>query len=297
MLDNNQLDQIKRILSYNRLPIRPDDFSSKEKVRKAVLAEELEQELDFLRQLIESGHDFESSFRNRLQIRNTDQQNYIGFFEDSDTLTNRLYWDIASIIEKSKNPQEMLAILHPDLNSVFSIEIDETHVPLNAKDRQAFAENPPLAIHQKSLNTLNTFLLTHGDLAHYIVIDDMLVDVRQILSYSLKMQWKLYNELKGNYPKVFQALYKHNSSFVLLQDHFLHPGSHFKTPRDAIIYLEEELRLSGGNQYATNRAHVALANFSSFLDDITLQQRDRLLSETNLLRILESLKEGNCVEI
>ena len=157
-----QLDEAETLIDLNAIP---HDYSS---LKKHVLQLELNQEIQTLRNMLNNApQSFIETFKKRCVWRETNKEHAISFSEMPESITNKLYWNIAEYLFQPKTMESMLQIIAPGIKHHVSVSINEL-IPREQKPRE-YIKDPNLDVKKTaSLASLQN-PPTPEELSHYIL--------------------------------------------------------------------------------------------------------------------------------
>ena len=283
----------------------PHDYAT---LRDEVLKAELRQEINFLQELLEKNPDnFEQEFKLRCKLREVDVDAGISINKMPESITNRLYWDIAKAVFKPETMFDMLSIIAPGIQQHITINIPETKPAepgaLGMQKHLLKGIEPEIVV-SKNIQGLNN-PPDFEALLRYVFVDKSVLDTKDIAYLPLTAHESLKEKLETDYPKLLEALYTHNSALHTLSMDIQLFKEQGITPKDAIEQLIKGLLLGGtrmtSSGIASKSADTALKRFFNYFKalDKDLQANLRKLSDgqKSLGDIIDKyIEKGDCVE-
>lgn len=215
---------------------------------------------------------------------------------------NQLYSQLAQLLFEPKTLGELLMILLPEA-SVIDVDYVVTPKASSSVKRSSLRERTMITFEKKSLECL-TEELSLDLLAHLIVVDNTLLDLRAMVSFDFDRHVIFYNKLNEEYPKLARCLYQRNFALRALRNELLTVSGSGRPPGQIIQSFINELTLGGqkftGAVYARNEAMVAFTEFKSYLESLPEVTKIKLLKLNDtggtLSSVIGFLNGGNCVE-
>lgn len=302
MLDSALQKTIATLIAEKRAlmgikPQTPNDFAT---LRDYVLRLELVEELNFLTNILKNPNSFADEFKQRCAWRLQNPDKAISLLDMPNSITNRLYWDIADIVFKPNSMCDMLAIVLVNVHNYLDINLYNEFLP-NSKRVHAIKPDVRLLQNLFHLSTAPSI----EEFGNYVLDEDTLLDVRALQDYSLPNQAHLQEILKKRFPELAKKLYRHNASLKTLDDDIFIYMNKGLTAKTALNLLIQDFVLGGshitGSEYAGKIADAAYKRFFGFYnalsDESKLQLRDLKSNNKTLGSVIdEELELGLCVE-
>lgn len=278
----------------------PHDFAS---IKKAVLQNELKQEMVALKTMLLDCDTFEMQFKARCFKRETDKEFAISCHDMPQSPSNSLYWEIALLVFEPNTMKEMLNIIAPSIRHQLKVDID--YFSHNTALHGIQVMKPEVTLEQVNhLDALEKDKPILELFTHYVLSKACLFDIKNIAQFGLMQHGALQNQLTQSYPEFSTLLYQHNSTLQTLSKdiQIFNKGI---TPKTAIEQLIQAL-VSGGEQmtgkpYASDAATAAAESFSQFFNALPIKTQETLRElkgdGVSLGEIIDKeMTKGQCVE-
>lgn len=278
----------------------PHDFKS---LRERIYQLELKQEIEALRMMLLDANTFDEQFKKRCHWRATAIEHGISFSDMPESMTNQLYWHIATILFKPNQLKDMLQIVLPHIKVHLSVSLPES-LPIGVQLNEWKQRMDPVLITSNSLDALSE-PPTLESLTHYVQSGDMIFDVEDIAGFPLSCHVKVWNLLSKKYPELAKQVYNHNSALQTLASDIHLFNNQGITPKEVIEQFIQQLILSGtrvtGNYFASQAAEIALRRFFDYFNALLPETKKHLRELKGDNRSLgaiidEELEKGHCVE-
>ncbi|KTD77150.1 hypothetical protein [Legionella waltersii] len=287
--------------------IAPHDYAS---VKQRMLELELQGELEYLTKLLEEPEHFAEEFLKSCQDRAKDDTHSLGFHQEPLSATNSLYWQIAELCFAPSTMQEMLSILLPTVRYRVAIRLSDYVTKQEMRENR---HQPEIKL-EEGLASL-TQKPVHSELAHYVIAEGCLLDVRDVIHFPLGTHSLLRKSLLDGSPssanplvrldKLVQPLLEHNEFFRGLKydlDCYEHKGI---IPMRALEQLIQGLLLGSTHmtrsEYANATATLAVQRFIEYLEGLPEKvQQDLRKSKGDFYSLDDVIKrelvKDSCVE-
>ncbi len=273
----------------------PDNYKT---VQEAILLTELKQEIAKINLMLKDPENFEPQFLQQCEEREVDKAT-ISIHEYPQSLANKLYWDIASLVFKPKSMKEMLNIVAPGIKNQLTAKVEYER----KEATQSYQVHGSLQL-LPDLANLSEVEPKFETLSHYILQDNLIFDVKAVACLPLQIQVELQDQLENDYPDVANRLYDHNLSFTNLYQDIRTINSKGTTPKSAIEQLIKGLQSGGekmtGGKEASFKALNAVNRFMEYLNSLpndTQKTLKALTSQNGTLgEILNRFSKNECVE-
>lgn len=267
-------------------------------LKERVLAEELQREINFLKEAI-TQDDFETQFRERCRQRQLQNINTaLSFSVLPNGSCNTLYWEIGKIVAgEAATMVDMLALLLPNVQSGIVVE----------ESGQAPTRGAPITLHLVAktlgeIEELRSLPLDLNELGHMVIDGDCLLDVRSIEAFPFRYHEAYYQAITALNSNLATHLYSHNAELQNLKYILERP-----TPRQAITTLMHGLRQGGMRvgyslEAAGPEGYHARDNFQRYLDRLPVAMNAAVLSlkggiaSKTLGNVMNELALGGCVQ-
>ncbi len=203
---------------------------------------------------------FASKLKERCSKRSHRDIKYGSIRYFGNTPSNKLYWDLATIMFNPIRLYDMFAIMLPDIQ--YALVVEELADEKTDTPAELHLERQPL-YHIKT-ESPDFDLLTH-----YVMTEDTVFDLRQIENMSQKQILKLGDLLKVRYRNMHISLIE-QQSLRQLKANLSSYGS-ANTAREALQKLVNMLEYAAPSQTGRNcsdlagdQAFIGLAEFSDF---------------------------------
>ncbi|KTD77155.1 hypothetical protein [Legionella waltersii] len=299
------LQEASSLLKEERIP--PYDCAS---LKQRILELELQGEVEYLTKLLEAPEHFAKKFLKRCRDRAEDDTYSLGFHQEPLSVTNRLYWQIAKVCFAPSTMQEMLSILLPTVRHRVAITLSDYVTKQEMRENR---HQPEIKL-EEGLASL-TQKPVHSELAHYVIAEDCLLDLRDIIHFPLGTHSLLRKSLLDastssanplvSLDQLVQSLFVHNEFFRGLQEDLDYYDNNGITPKRAVEQLIQGLLVGGehmtGREYANATATLAVQRFIEYLEGLPEKvQQDLRESAGNTYSLDEVIKtqliKGTCVE-
>ncbi len=281
----------------------PHDYAS---LREFMLQQELKQECDALLTLLLDDHsDFEMKFKQRCKMRETDDLNTLSLKDIPESITNQLYWKIATTVFKPKTLLEMLDIVLPSLKNYVEIHLERpVNPPREFGQRKAEDILKPVIKTSTDRNSLSKLAPELAVLTHFVLTDRDIFHVGEIADYPLTLHVKSQDTLQQVHPNIAEKLYQHNPEFQVLEQDIITLNNKGTSPKTAIENLIRGLNFGGtqmtGSTYANQSAEEAVKQFLNYINALPESTRTNLraIRSGNLTigKIIdEEIAIGSCV--
>jgi hypothetical protein len=283
-MDTQLAEIIQQLLNEKAVLVEnmaiPSDYSS---VREAILLTELQQEIATLRKMLEDLPNFEELFLARCADREIDTKNSVSFHNLPESLTNKLYWDIATLVFQPKSMKEMLNIITPAVKNYLKPTVNYEQI----QSTQSYRVHASLE-KVTNLDTFDEKEPTIETLSQCILVDDLLFNIKEIALYPLDTQAELQTLLENDYPNLAKRLYEHNNGLATLYQDIITIRNKGTTPKTAIEQLIKGL-LAGGEkmtnkEFADIKALNAVNRFMDYFNLLpkTTQEELKALTADNM---------------
>ena len=286
------IKEAKAFLTKGSLTLH-DHHSLKNEVAK----QELQEEVTTLTTLMERSNWVEL-FTERCKARAVWNANTaLSFCNMPHGASNQLYSKITTLLFKPSTMGELLQRLLPE-----AVCVTHDLVWDGVKDRRPHTDHLSIRFKKQLLNTL-TQPPQLEDLANYILLDNLLLDARDLANFNFDLHQIYHQELIKTYPNLANHLYQQNSALRALRDDLLMVSDKGKTPDQVIRSFIIELKLGGssitGKTQANLSTQVAFTEFKAYLELLPTATKNELfaLSQGKILSTINHLNGGNCVEI
>lgn len=281
-------------------------------LQQAAILKELDDEIEKLLSVFSEQdatlESLKSSFQKLCTQRDKENQNTcMSYTALPEGVCNRLYLDIASIVFKPTQLDEIIPILMPDIKACLIVDISDFLSPKTASPLNTPEERVQMTLQNLPLTVLSTYPFQPSMFSNVITHDNVIIMLERIKKFPLTLHHKFYKLLTASYPEIGRKLYKHNDDLKQLLFDIGLIEKNGKTPNEVLTHFVNELIRSGsrytGNEYAAESVIQACLQFRTYLDQLPQQFRDEVLAlqatnqKTSLLAILDDyLAKGQCVE-
>lgn len=247
---------------------------SYEKVCWQTETNELQEEVNHLKQHLADLKNFKEKFKQRCQERERNRESYIPLSLNPLSPANRLYWEVAHEVFKPLNLQQMLAIILPSITTVYTAELAVSH-PKSKQPCVKLVKNTTQLLASETEVTIDTFL-------QYAVHGNSLFAVASLAQFSLPLHQELYTLLQMQ-PELSKQLYAHNHALSALEADIQLLLQKGQTPKQALERLKVQLSTAGSAQnknsdYAAPHAYTVLGEFLAFLENLPQNIQQELSS-------------------
>lgn len=280
-------------------------------IREAIFTEELVQSLSLLNASVKKSKNTNNPLQNfKEYFKSICQQRWeriksteLSYFNDSESIANSLFWEMAILLFEPKTLGELFSILMPGL------EVLTFEVVKNKPEVALSYSNIKVVFHIKNMTEeLYDPINKITNLDQFAVTDEVLFDLRNIAHWPIKEQMLFYNAIKLKHPTLEQEIYKHNHDFRALKSNINIINKKGLTLSFLIPEVVQRLKEGGervtGNTIASEEAHYAAQDFITFVDSffeyfenenslIHANEKDFL---NKLKKIKNHLEQGKCVE-
>lgn len=302
------LENHKQLISKQKIQTVPSHYAE---IQQAAIELELDNEVLKLHDLFINNTEasieyLQNQFRELCEQRDKDIQNTcLSYTAIPEGACNQLYFEIANILFKPKQLDEIVSLLMPSITQSLAIEISDKLAPqsivlFRQEDRVQITLNP------KPLNTLAKYAPKLSELTQAITGDNIILMLEGIKQFPLFIH-KQINKLMETYPITKDKLYQHNDDFKQLAFDIELINKNGITSYERLTNFAYELTRSGarysGSTYATNSATYACLQFHVYLDQLPEILRTELLAlqpstrNDSLANVMEHLEKGECVEV
>lgn len=220
----------------------PENYLS---LKKTLFQLELRKDSRILKRFLEERPDtFPTTFKQRCLERCSLQKTAIPFNVFSNTPSNKLYWQMAMCLFEPRTLQDMLNILWPGISKRLRISVTEVFPYKLTSSILRDHYNLPLEFKTEAIDMLPSF----NDLRYYVMGDGCLLDVRDIIHFSLPLHARVKSRLDEIYPNLSEKLYQHNTEFETLA---LNVHSLNEAPK-AMIHMLIKRLIAGGSRATGN---------------------------------------------
>ena len=269
------------------------------------LISEFEDEYAFLFNLLESRtDDFVSQFKERCRLRAIrNEGSALSFINNSNSLTNKLYWELTKYLFNPQTLADMFAVINPNIKNIVLVTVDDFFQQQKIETKKS-RMYPNISITCCSIVQLKAPASELTDFNHYVSAGNILFDITQIQNFHLPMHLTLFNELKA-YPELADVLYNHNHDLKQLSTEinaYNHEGFTLREVlADLVIGLQAGGNLITDTFYATpiaEKAHTRFLEYWNPLPTDTKVEYGSLKNEDDesLDDVIEHLQAGECVE-
>lgn len=266
----------------NRPVLRPHNSVS---LKEHVLIAELKQEIIALEGMLANPDTFEQQFLERCSVRQANSNDFIGFAAYPESLSNKLYLEIATLTFQPQNLHDLLKIILPNLNRSLTVESNATEPQIIVEQLDACSKK-----------------MRPSDLKYYVIAGSSIFDVRQIQSLPFDMQSTIHDQLHQSYPEVAKALYSHNAVLRTLKEDIALTKNQGQTPRQAIRPVIRDLVLDSDllakkyyKKYTPKRVNKITDDFVTYwgkLPQTTQQSLSDSMQRGALNRMFTSFKKN-----
>lgn len=272
-------------------------------IEYAVIMEELRVETLKLEKVFRGDQEkWHDEFSELCRLR--EQQNsgtYLSFTAIPESLCNRLYWNLASILYQPKSIIDMLAVLLPSIKSALTFQVADELLP-KTETTSTLLQRAVYSLETKSLNELSKTSCALTFFTEIVSDSKQVFPLPQIKRLPFSVHQQLF-QLLDEHPVIKKHFYAHNDDFKELSEDL---NQSVLSPNVEISNFANELSRAGtrysGVSVAAKSVLVPCARFSIYLDKLPTQFREALLATTTtdnktLADVMKHLEKGDCVEI
>ncbi len=259
------------------------------------------QEIRALHDMLKDRGTFEAQFKERCRLRQNNSDRTIPLAVLPNSVTNRLYRKIATILFDPKTMQEMLGIILPSVKSHLKISLK---LPERVNSLKENTKLEPILELSDSLKDLTEVESTER-WSKCVFSENTVLELADIEHFSLPIHVQLHQLLLERYPRLAKKVYSHNSHLQTLESDIQTVKNKGILSKTALENLIQSLILGGqrmtGSVHASQSAIEAAGRFSEYLNTLPtdFQERLRQLKGTDITLgevIDNELAAGKCVE-
>ncbi len=270
--------------------------------KELVCNEELKEETQALKELLNNPTTFAAKFKLRCQKRaRSNSTSYLSFISSPEGACNTLYWNIAKLIFNMETLSDLITLTLPEVNALLTVEYA---VNVHVQGKASSKTNVSLV--ETGLETLRKLPADPNLLKYYTTANHLLFDIRTISNFDFNLHTQFYKLINSTYPELAEQLYQHNYQFVSLSKS-IKQTSIEQTPREVFLYLIKTLVIGGetytNNPYASPVAQTGYLLAKEYLESLPTGFREEILalrkntwSKVNIQSLFLDIANGSCIE-
>ncbi len=200
-------------------------FKDEISFRRIIISREIFSELKSLEKMLALSLDeMKMVFIARCAWRQQNKTKNITFAQDPETETNRLYFNIASLLFNVTDLKTLLSILMPNIKEALKITIpEETPEGISPKEVKECHQHDLPLLSMVSLDTYVNMPASIDNLKKCVFHKEMVFIFEDSPLSSLTLDWhiKCYHLIKSAYPGMAKKLYQHNEHLLRLKSDIL----------------------------------------------------------------------------
>lgn len=295
------LNNHKQLIFKQKMRSIPSNYAQ---LQQAAILKELTDEIEKLFIIFfdqnATPESLKNSFQKLCDLR--DKQNRstcLSYTALPEGLCNKLYLDIANILFKPTQLDEIIHLLMPSIKECLTVEISDCLSPKTESPLNTQAERVQMSLQRMPLDILSSYPFQSSLLSEVITHDKLIFMFEQIEKFPLAIHHKFYKLLNNTYPEMGKKLYQHNDDLKQLFFDIELIEKSGKTPYEVLTHFANELIRSGsrytGSEYAAESVIQACLQFRAYLDRLSQEFRDEILAlqttdqKTSLRSIVDNI--------